>query len=358
MKIAVATGGTGGHLIPALRVARKLKNAGHEIKICGSFANGSRQLREYGLEAVELNAKGVRAKGLWGSLIGIFSNIKATWTCLKIFRQWRPDRVVGFGGYGSFSAVFAAALMRIPTMIHEQNVVPGKANYLLAGLVKRVAISFKESQKYFNKSKTVLTGCPGKYSDLPFDRQEVLEKFQLKPDFKTLLITGGSQGSRRINHDAVIAIRALKDEHQIQVIHICGNTDYKDLSKQYHQMNIPFALYEYLDQMDQAYRLADAAVTRAGAVTISELEYYQIPAILIPYPYAGAHQIQNAETLCQKGLAQIILERDLTAQGLGLRLKGLLSHKPSVYDQDQISAQLLRSDPSQRLADELLELAS
>jgi len=199
MRFIISTGGTGGHLFPALRVARELKGKGHDILFLGSFRRNREQIQKSGFAFEDLGSRGLRWRPLKDALGAIAAMAGAVGKAFRSLRAFRPDAVVGFGGYGAFPVMLSAVLLRYPTLIHEQNVVPGRANAILSKLVKRIAISFEKSARYFNPQKTVLTGCPCGLPKGNADRAAIFESFRLDQDKTTILVFGGSQGSGRIN---------------------------------------------------------------------------------------------------------------------------------------------------------------
>jgi len=351
MKFVIATGGTGGHLFPALRVAQELKREGHDILFLGSFSRGREQMQNSGFAFEDLGAKGLTSAQAFGSIVAM---IKATCKALRLLRRFQPDTVLGFGGYGAFPVVLSAVLLRYPSLIHEQNVVPGRANAFLARAVKKVAISFGKSAQYFNPKKTVLTGCPCHFPKENADRAAILKEFQLEEGKTTILVFGGSQGSRRINEVFMGAVKMLKEKLDFQVIHASGPQDYPELQNQYNQLGIPFALFEFLDKMEEAYHIADLVVSRSGAGTVSEIASFQLPAIFIPYPFAQGHQKENAAVLCEAKIAHLIEDKDFSAPKLTETIS-------MVLEQQRGGGSDLKDicfpDAAQRLAQEALRLA-
>lgn len=312
MNIVIATGGSGGHLFPALQVARELKKKDHQVFFVGAFFVGKEQIEKAGFPFQELHVEGLRRGHPLQNARAAFLFIKAFARSCQVLRIYKTDVVVGFGGYGAFSVVSAAVFLRYPTLIHEQNVVPGKANALLAKFVRRIAVSFPQTLGYFDGKKTVLTGCPSHVPAAGVDREKVFKRFHLDPRRRTILVFGGSQGSRRINEGFMKSAEILKGVLDFQVIHICGKTDYRGMGDGYARLGIPFALFEFLEDIDDAYQAADLVISRAGAVTVTELALFLKPSILIPYPYAHGHQKKNAEILSGAGLGRMIEEKDLT----------------------------------------------
>jgi len=355
MKIILATGGSGGHFFPALKVAEELREKGHEVFFCGSFGKLGTCPKSGPVPSfpfINISAKGLTFKSLGKFLDSAGVMTRAIGEAWGVLRKVKPDVVVGFGGYGSFAIVFSAVLFfRIPTLIHEQNAMPGKANAVLARMVKRIAVSFEGSRKHFSRRKTVLTGCPCNITSRKFARGEIARAFGLQEDQRILLVLGGSQGSQRINQGFLQAAAMLQKEIKFQVIHISGRKDHKNLENQYKQLGIPVALFAFLDKIESAYHLADGVISRAGAVSITEIAAAQIPAILIPYPHAGGHQKYNARVLSSTGQAQIIEEQNLSAEVLKQAILTMINQEK------KISSKVYFPDAAKRLTQAILEVA-
>jgi len=356
MKFVIATGGTGGHLFPSIQVAEELNRQGHDIVFLGSFKRTSEQMQKTGFPYEDLNAKGLILAWSGESFDSMITMVKATIRAFRSLKEIKPDAVLGFGGYGAFPAVFSALLLRYPTLIHEQNVVPGKANAFLSKFVKRIAVSFAKSVPYFNSKKTVLTGCPCHFPRENMDRVEILKEFHLDQNKKTILVVGGSQGSRRVNEIFLEAIKLLKGRLDFQVIHIAGKQDYENCRCQYDLLGIPFALFKYLDKMEEAYCAADLAISRSGAVTVSEIASFQLPAIFLPYPYARGHQKENASVLCETRLSRLIEDKDLSATKLTEQILELLTRPLNAQVKTDQFKDICFPDATQRLAQEALSL--
>ena len=212
MKILIAAGGSGGHVFPALSVAQELRKNNHEILFITTRGVAMEKIIQKGFKSAIISARGVSLKTPLAFFIALSCMIKAFIESLTVILCFRPQRVVGFGGYGAFPALFAAALLRYPTLIHEQNVVPGRANHILASIVSKVAISFKESREYFSTHKTVFAGCPCRTKSTHSSNEEIFKKFHFDNSQRTILVLGGSQGSHKINEEFLKTANLLKNE--------------------------------------------------------------------------------------------------------------------------------------------------
>lgn len=317
LRIVIATGGSGGHLFPAILLAQELQDKKHDIFFLGSFGTCIEQLIGTGFRFENLYAKGLKIGNIKDFLVSGFSILKASVRSIKFLMEFKPHVVIGFGGYGAFPVVFSAAMLGFPTMIHEQNVIPGKANAILAKIVKKVAISFQESKRFFKVQKTVLTGYPFRARNKSLTKEDCYREFKLKEGIKTVLVFGGSQGSHAIN---VVSFQAFKDLSEkgflFQVLHATGEKDYGFFKEQYRTLNVPYFLSPFINNMPAAYQIADVVISRSGAGTVTELGIFKVPSILIPYPYTGGHQKENALVLVRSSLACMIEEKDLSPASL------------------------------------------
>ncbi len=350
MRVIISSSPSGGHLFPSLMVAEELRRMGHEVLFAGTFGFGARWIRTAGFRFEEIPSRPVTG------IFSVMSMGKAVSMSKNILKRFVPHVVIGFGGYGTFPIVTAAFLSGCPCLIHEQNVIVGRANALMAKFVKRIAVSFKDSLEYFPERKRVLTGCP--YHIIPenLSRQEAFKVLGLSLEKKvTLLVIGGSQGSSRINKDFVLSAALLKKQVDIQVIHISGKNDYEYLKGAYTRLEIPVRLFSFLDEICYAYLVADIVVSRAGAATIFEIAGARLPAVLIPYPYAvKAHQDKNAAVLRELGSTEVIFEERLSPELLKDTILKLLIYRGNAMEMERRFRELCIPDAARRIADEAL----
>jgi UDP-N-acetylglucosamine--N-acetylmuramyl-(pentapeptide) pyrophosphoryl-undecaprenol N-acetylglucosamine transferase len=314
MKILIATGGTGGHIYPAIETAKALRVRGHQISFAGVLGVNENKIKDLNFPVFSLAAQGLNDRSFLGWLD--FGSImsQAVYRSFGVIRKTAPDKIIGFGGYGAFPVVMAGSLMRCPVLIHEQNVIPGKANALLSKIVKKVAISFEGSRKYLDPSKVVWTGCPCHHSALP-TKSEGLIAFGLEENKKTIVLIGGSQGSQRLNEIFFELMKEISPAH-FQAIHMTGPKDFALYEARYRELNLSVKAYAFIDNIAHAYAAADIIIARSGAATISELGLLGIAAVLVPYPFAGNHQKFNADILADRGAAIIVEQKDLTQSSL------------------------------------------
>lgn len=320
MRIVIATGGTGGHIFPALSYAKKMKQLGYEITFIGSKNRLESQLvPQNGFELITIETYGFEGTMLEKSksIISLFqvkSEIK------KIFNQLKPILVVGFGGYVSFMPLVIARTMGIKTLIHEQNSIFGKANRLLLPLVDKVLICYEVLQKGLYKNKMVLTGNPRASEVLNSYDEAYYQDLKLDADKKKVLIVMGSQGSYTVNQKMVDILNRLSDKYQY--IYISGQRDYKDTVSKVNNPSVK--VLAFVDQSKILVKM-NLIICRAGATTLAEINAIGIPSIIIPSPFvANNHQYYNARYLVNNHAAILINEVDLNLARIQKSIKLIL----------------------------------
>ncbi len=348
VKILVVAGASGGHIFPALAFLEKaLENPDCRALLILPKNCRVKNIRPEGFKIEYVDLPG---KNLLDSLKGILS-------CFGLVIKFHPDAVIGFGTIVSFPIVILGWFLRAKTIIHEQNVLPGKANQVLAYFTDKIAVSFSRSKAYFknNTSKVILTGNPLRKGLARVDKNKALVTLGLASDKFTLLVSGGSQGSHKINREFLKCVGLLKNRTDLQVIHLCGERDLGFLQKGYADLSVSAAVYSFYEQMQVVYSACDMIIGRAGATSIAEIAYFQIPSILVPYPYAAAHQSANANLLLEAGCAQVIKDEDLTADLLKQKLENYF-FKRDFLDQARLGfSQFKQADAAGLLVKELLD---
>lgn len=322
MRVVLAGGGTGGHLFPGLAVAREFqrRDAMTEILFVGTEQGiESRVLPGEGLELRTLPVRGLKGRGVRGIAEALYGIPASLWRSLRIVRSFRPNCIIGLGGYASGPFLVAGKLCRVRCAIMEQNLRPGFTNRILARIVDRVFTAYEESAAGFPGGKIVLTGNPVRWRTLPPVAKS--EKF-------TLLVFGGSAGARRINLCVVEALKKMVDlGPQLRIIHQTGQADWAAIREAYSALPFEAEVVAFIDKMDEAYARADLVVCRAGATTVAELTVFGKAAILVPYPYAvDDHQRWNAQALRDRGAAEMILDRELDGPLLAERIRSYLNN--------------------------------
>jgi UDP-N-acetylglucosamine--N-acetylmuramyl-(pentapeptide) pyrophosphoryl-undecaprenol N-acetylglucosamine transferase len=355
-KILIATGGTGGHIYPAIVTAEELRRRGWEVCFIGTFGPAADKLRAKGFKHFNITAKGFVSKSLWQKFLAGVCLVRAFFSCAGFMVRFQPEAVLGFGGYSSFSAVLVGRMLGVKAMIHEQNVCPGQANKALGRIVRKVAISFKDSAAAFPDGKTVWTGYPMRPMAVARLREQVLRELGLEEDRRTILVFGGSQGSRAINNSVLACLEQVDGSAPWQVIHLAGRAGVDELISRYARLSFPVYVKEYMDNIEDAYAVADIVIARSGAGTVTELGLLGIPAILVPYPYAQSHQEANARVLARDPSAVIIQEKDLNPSVLGDKIFSVLAQPFTREDIRSKLADNFASDAAVRLVDEVERL--
>ncbi|MBC7106849.1 MAG: undecaprenyldiphospho-muramoylpentapeptide beta-N-acetylglucosaminyltransferase, partial [Firmicutes bacterium] len=300
MRCVVTGGGTGGHIYPALAIARGLKERyGAEVLYVGTVRGLEAELvPRAGLPFAAISAGGLRRRADPGNLLALARTARGFFQAWALLGRWRPAVVVGTGGFVCGPAVLAAVVRGIPTLIHEQNAYPGLTNRLLAGLVRQVALTFPEAAAHLpRRARVAVTGLPVRPEIAEADRGAARRALGIGSESRVLLVFGGSRGARKINEAMVAVLRAFCGRPGVHVIHATGKTEYRDYAARLEASGIKIAscgnitLTPYLYDMAAALAAADLVVCRAGASTIAELTVRGLPAVLVPYPHAAArHQ--------------------------------------------------------------------
>ena len=313
-RIILSGGGTGGHIYPAISIANEIKNRDNNSEILFVGAKDKMEMNIvpiHGFKILGLWISGFNRKNIFKNLLVPFKLLVSTFQAIIIIKKFNPNVVVGTGGYASGPTLFVANLFKIPTLIQEQNSYPGITNKILSKKVKTICVAYKNLEKFFPKNKLVLTGNPvrstiSSNSDY-FD--ESINYFKLDNNKKTLLVVGGSLGSREINK-AVYSMVDYLEYLNLQVIWQCGKLYYDDYKSKVDSENIK--LYDFIDQINLAFSVSDFIVSRAGASSVSELSIVGKPVIFIPSPnVAENHQLKNAEAIVNNEAAILIEEKNL-----------------------------------------------
>ena len=319
LAVVIAGGGTGGHLYPGLAVAEALAARGRRVEFVGT-ATGieARVVPTAGFTIHLLPGRQLRGGGVGRAVLGMGSLARGVGRARAVLAELRPGLVVGVGGYASVATVLAAHMRRLPTLLLEQNVIPGAANRLLGRLGSRVCVGFEETVGRFAPGQAVHTGNP--------IRTRVIETPRMRRDRLGLLVVGGSGGAHHVNAAMVEAAGCIVDLlRNVDVLHQTGPTDAPGMRAAYAQLGLPVRVEPFIDDMGAAYAGADVVVSRAGAMTCAELTALGLPSILVPYPFAADdHQRANAEVLVRAGAADMIPDRELSGGRLGDAIAGLV----------------------------------
>ncbi|MCQ2559831.1 MAG: undecaprenyldiphospho-muramoylpentapeptide beta-N-acetylglucosaminyltransferase [Clostridia bacterium] len=341
MKIVMTGGGTGGHIYPAIAIAKALQqDCQAEIYyIGGTRGLEAKIVQEAGFPFVGLHLEGFKRSFSWHNFKVIGYALNGIRHSKRLLREIKPDAVIGTGGYVCGPVILAASQCKIPAFLHEQNAFPGITNRLLARRVQRVMLTFAEAAGRFPASaSTVVTGLPVRPEVLQANREQARQELGLDPETRLVLAFGGSQGSARINQAMLEWFEELKkQELNLKVILVVGPQNYESFQQKMAARNLldwpTVEICSYLEHLPQVLAAADLAVCRAGAATLAELTVLGIPAILVPYPYATAnHQEFNARSLEKVGAAKVIVDQDLNGVSLEKAVRESLA-SPQVLQQ-------------------------
>ena len=370
MRVILSGGGTGGHIYPALTIGREIVKmaAGCEILFVGTRQGLEADIiPQEGFPFAMIEAKGLERRLSWNNVRTLGATIGSVWHSMRIIRRFKPHLVVGTGGYVCGPVLLAASLLGVPTLIQEQNVIPGVTNKILSRFVGKIAVGYEEAQNYFpaaSRKKIIATGNPVRPDILAAVREEGLAALGLDPGKLTLLVVGGSRGAQSINRAMLKVHQFFAGSLQLQILHVTGKNEYNSTIEAVENSGVDLAsagnihIKPYLYNMPQALSVADLAVFRSGAVGLAELAVRGIPAILIPYPHAAEnHQEYNARAVERRGAAQVILDRDLTGEGLCAAIVALGENREKLKEMALASQKLGCPEAARNIAGLALALA-
>lgn len=319
-RFAIAAGGTGGHLFPGLAVAEVLHKRGHEVMVLTSEkhidAVATEGRSEFRIE--RLPGMGL-PRGISLATLRFFGRFASgILHCRRLFAEFNPAAVLGMGGFTSTAPIIAGRLKGLPVFVHESNAFPGKANRLNGRIAGGMLVGFRETQAHLGALPCTLTGTPVRRAlhENALTKAEALKRFGLSDHLPTVLVMGGSQGASGINM-AIIEAAAQMGAGRVQFIHLTGQKDEAMVRAFYEKAGITAWTGAFHHAMQDAYRAADLSVARSGAASLTELAFFGVPSILIPYPYAADdHQTYNARVFADAGAAVLLAERDASARRL------------------------------------------
>ncbi len=362
LKFIFSGGGTGGHIFPAIAIANAVKEIRPDAEILFIGAEGRMEMEKvpaagYRIEGLWIS--GFQRKQLWKNISLPFKMISSLTKARRLVKDFKPNVVIGTGGFASGPTLRAAAGMGVPTLIQEQNSFPGITNKMLAGKAKKICVAFKGMERFFSKEKLVLTGNPVRKDilDIQSKRPEALNYFKLDASRKTLLVIGGSLGARTINESILFSMRELETAG-IQVIWQTGKsmgTEAIDKVRSSGLKHIHPSVF--IDRMDLAYAAADLVVSRAGAISVSEICVAGKAVILVPSPnVAEDHQTKNAMALVKEGGAVLIRDSE-AVQKLGEEIISLFIDDAKRNGLASQAKKLSLPDAAVTIAQQVIELA-
>jgi UDP-N-acetylglucosamine--N-acetylmuramyl-(pentapeptide) pyrophosphoryl-undecaprenol N-acetylglucosamine transferase len=356
MRVLIAAGGTGGHIYPGIAVAKEImrRHPGSEIRFVGTARGLENKLvPQAGFELSLIDSAGLKNVGLIARARGFLVLPKSFVAARSLIKNFRPDVVIGAGGYVSGPVVLTASLLRLPTLVMESNALPGVTNRTLARFVDRAAVSFDAALPYF-RGKAVVTGNPV--------RREFFEiaARQHQPGQVSVLVFGGSQGARAINEAMIAALPALASVKDVlRITHQTGEADFTKVSLAYAEAGWSdhADVRKYIENMVDSFRETALVICRAGATTTAELIAAGKASVMIPFPLAADdHQRRNAEALEAAGAGRMILQQDLSGQRLATEIISLASDPERLASMEQAARKLARGDAAAAVVEMVEEL--
>lgn len=364
MSLIIAGGGTGGHLFPGIAVAEEVLATGpsSHVRFIGTgnrFETGV--LNRKGFEQQHIRVQSLKGKSLLQQIKTLVSLPWSVFSAAWILRRFRPDVVLGVGGYSAGPVVLAAWMLRIPRALHEQNVIPGMTNRLLSYFADRIYLSFADTRIKARAQKIRLTGNPVRKEILScLESAPVTPRSPVSPEKPfTIFIVGGSQGAHRINTAVMTALEHIASKDMIAFIHQTGAADEGAVRKAYTEHHVTGTAKPFFHDMEKQYHKADLVICRAGASTIAELTVLGKGVIFVPYPFAADdHQALNARQLVSAGAAELILEKDLTGVLLAEKIEHYASSPQKLARMAANMRKQARPDAAKTIVEDLYELAA
>jgi len=368
MKLLIAGGGTGGHLFPGMAVAEEFleRDTANQVLFVGTERGiEARAVPAAGYRVELITAAGIRGKGLFSQIKGAVMMLYGYALSRRILKGFRPDMVLGVGGYASLPMVLAAKGMQIPRYIHEQNAIPGMTNKLLARFADRVFITLEESARFFPNETTQVTGNPLRRQILnmvakqnPPSAPSAAEGSERdRQGIFRLFVFGGSQGAHAINNAMTAALPHLADlSDRLEICHQTGENDLTETQAAYGDSRIPARVQPFISDMAAEYHKADLIICRAGATTIAEVTACGKACLFIPFPHAvDDHQRRNAEALLKKQACYMMLEHELSGERLAETIRGLMNTPESLRQTGDAAFGLARLDAAAIIVDEMIK---
>jgi len=350
----IAAGGTGGHIYPGIAVANEImrRDPASEVLFVGTSRGlETRIVPENGFQLSLIHSAGLKSVGLGGQIKGLAILPRSFVEARRLLREFRPDVVVGAGGYVSGPVLLMASVMKIPTLVMDSNALPGFTNRRLAMFVKRAALTFDEALPFFGK-KGVVTGNPV--------RKEFFDVPQRAPgEQPSILIFGGSQGARAVNEAMILGLPELSEwKNRIGITHQTGEADFEHVRQAYRDAGWDSVdVRPYISNIVDSFAVADLVICRAGATTCAELAAAGKPAIMVPLPTAADdHQRKNAEALERGGAAKMILQKNLSGDALAKTISDLIAAPDKLVEMSAAARKLAKKDAAEATVNIIEEL--
>lgn len=355
MKVLIAAGGTGGHINPGISIGKMLKEKGNDVIFVGTKIGMEKDL----VPKAGFNISYIHSEGLYGKFS--LKNVKSIMTmnrgiieCIKLIKSEKPDLVIGTGGYVTAPLMFAGLKLKVPTMIHESNALPGKTTILLSKRVNTIALGFEDAKRHIPYAKNaVFTGNPTNMMN-SISREEMKKKLGIKG--KLLLVFGGSQGAKKIN-DTMIELLNENEKIDYEIIYATGNKNYDEVISSVNNKNGNVKIEKYIYNMNEVMNAADLVVCRSGALTVTEIAIVGVPSILIPFPYAAEnHQFFNAKTLEDIGGGIVIEEKYLTKDLLKEKINSIINDDRKIKEMSENARKIGDNKALERIEREINKL--
>ncbi|QYJ68556.1 undecaprenyldiphospho-muramoylpentapeptide beta-N-acetylglucosaminyltransferase [Flavobacterium litorale] len=357
-KFIISGGGTGGHIYPAIAIANELKQRFPDSDILFVGANNKMEMQKVpqaGYKIVGLWIAGIQRKLTLDNVLFPIKLISSLLKSRKIVKEFKPDVVIGTGGFASGPLLKSAASLGVPTVVQEQNSYPGITNKWLAKQAKKICVAYENLEQFFPKEKIVFTGNPVRKDliNVANNKQEALQTYNLNPSKKTILILGGSLGSRRINQLIAKELVWLLAQN-VQVLWQCGKLYYDEY--QVHNEKDGVQVHAFIDRMDLAYAAADVVISRSGASSVSELCIVGKPVLFIPSPnVAEDHQTKNAQAIVDKQGALLLKETQLDTQFQPV-FEDVLHNEEKMQKLSENIQQLAKPNATNDIVEEIIKL--
>ncbi len=366
MRVLMTGGGTGGHVNPALAIASILKEKfGAEIEFAGTERGIENKLvPKSGYPLNYIRIQGLRRRITLENFKTLYYMAESRIKSRAIIKRFKPDIVIGTGGYVCWPVISAAYSMGIPTVLHESNAYPGVAVKLLEKHTDLVLINFKETEKHLrHPEKAVCVGNPLRAEYNLGDYEEARKNQGITGKYRYFILScGGSMGAERVNNEVLEVMRDFTSKHpEVYHLHATGAIEYNDCSNKFREMGLDkhpnIELVEYIYDMPEKMAAADLVINRAGAITLSELAYLKKPCILIPSPnVTDNHQYKNAKVLADRGAALLLEEKELSGGVLSQAVEGLIFDRERLYKMSQAIGTLAVTDSRDRIYEEIKKL--
>lgn len=359
-RVIISGGGSGGHVFPAIAIANALKEKQPNIEILFVGAQGKIEMEKVpkaGYPIVGLWISGIHRKQFFRNLLFPFKLVNSLWRAGRLIRSFKPDVVVGVGGFASYPTLAAAKRFGKPVLIQEQNSYAGLSNKMLKGRADKFCVAYENMQNYFPGDKIVLTGNPVRKDilDLKVDREAGIKHFGLDPNKKTIVLIGGSLGARSMNNSMAANTEIFKEHKDVQILWQVGKLYIEEFEKSETAQLPNVKAQAFIDKMDLAYSMADVVLCRAGALTISELCVLGKPTVLIPSPnVAEDHQTKNAKALSERNAAVLVADKD--ASDMIKEAISVLKNETLRQELSQNILKLAKPNAAENIATEVLKL--